>query len=321
MSEFDSKRQQAVDLVDSWLADESGYDEATWPEIRSAICREPDKISLDRERYQAALRRIRDAENSDSIGCLHDCCLIAGDALGIPEPEPTQTWQEKYYAVPASELKDASDEACIEHGLTKWRGALPENLKPYGMTFYDHLVSGDDYRLVFGTSSCALCVKYHPVCKNCPIVKSGQLSCYDNDSPYEVPNNPRPMIACLERTLAWIQQQEKEKEKEKPKPEPTQLERLRKRILENRAAWWGIAPRSRCNGHDTYDIVLHEIDRIAGSTPSEPDPTAMEKLRSNVLQLKQLVSDIPERVAAYENVLTYIASAIAKETTDGNSHE
>lgn len=32
-----SKAQKAIALLDSWLSDESGYDEATWPDLKKAL--------------------------------------------------------------------------------------------------------------------------------------------------------------------------------------------------------------------------------------------------------------------------------------------
>ncbi len=38
-----SPRQQAIDLIDQWLADESGYDEQCWPQLKSDL--ERDRLS------------------------------------------------------------------------------------------------------------------------------------------------------------------------------------------------------------------------------------------------------------------------------------
>jgi hypothetical protein len=40
-----------IRLLDSWLADESGYDEETWPELKKA---------LDEERRRVGARRLFD---------------------------------------------------------------------------------------------------------------------------------------------------------------------------------------------------------------------------------------------------------------------
>lgn len=31
------RQNRAIALLDEWMADESGYDEATWPELRKAL--------------------------------------------------------------------------------------------------------------------------------------------------------------------------------------------------------------------------------------------------------------------------------------------
>jgi hypothetical protein len=37
------RARRAIDLLDQWLADESGYDEETWPELKEALDR--DRLS------------------------------------------------------------------------------------------------------------------------------------------------------------------------------------------------------------------------------------------------------------------------------------
>lgn len=46
----------AIDLLDKWLADESGYDEETWPKIRKAL--EAESAAIE---HLAALLRAVDA--------------------------------------------------------------------------------------------------------------------------------------------------------------------------------------------------------------------------------------------------------------------
>lgn len=43
--------EQLIDTLDEWMADESGYDEATWPDVANA---------LDRARNQLGMRRLFD---------------------------------------------------------------------------------------------------------------------------------------------------------------------------------------------------------------------------------------------------------------------
>ncbi|MCP4105153.1 MAG: hypothetical protein GY749_06395 [Desulfobacteraceae bacterium] len=37
-----------IQLLDEWMADESGYDEDTWPELKKALNRERDNVSARR---------------------------------------------------------------------------------------------------------------------------------------------------------------------------------------------------------------------------------------------------------------------------------
>lgn len=39
------QRDRAIALLDEWMADESGYDEETWPELKEALNRERDNVS------------------------------------------------------------------------------------------------------------------------------------------------------------------------------------------------------------------------------------------------------------------------------------
>ena len=43
--------EQLIDTLDEWMSDESGYDEATWPDVANA---------LDRARNQLGMRRLFD---------------------------------------------------------------------------------------------------------------------------------------------------------------------------------------------------------------------------------------------------------------------
>ncbi len=54
-----SKSEQAIALVDSWLADKSGYDKRVWPRLRRAI--ERNRLSTHRrfERPEAHGRQER----------------------------------------------------------------------------------------------------------------------------------------------------------------------------------------------------------------------------------------------------------------------
>lgn len=40
--------EKAIQLLDEWMADESGYDEQTWTELKEALDRERDHVSARR---------------------------------------------------------------------------------------------------------------------------------------------------------------------------------------------------------------------------------------------------------------------------------
>ena len=37
-----------IQLLDEWMADDSGYDEDTWPELKEALDKERDLVSAER---------------------------------------------------------------------------------------------------------------------------------------------------------------------------------------------------------------------------------------------------------------------------------
>jgi len=43
-----SQKDRAIALLDEWMADDSGYDEETWPELMEALNRERGDISARR---------------------------------------------------------------------------------------------------------------------------------------------------------------------------------------------------------------------------------------------------------------------------------
>jgi hypothetical protein len=42
------QKDRAIALLDEWMNDESGYDEATWPELKEALNRERDAVGARR---------------------------------------------------------------------------------------------------------------------------------------------------------------------------------------------------------------------------------------------------------------------------------
>lgn len=253
------------------------------PDIpRSPILIEPeewDQLMTDARRFREALEDIQTPGHGNPWSC-----NVAAKALKPPkaETEPA-TWADEFYPVPASELKTASDRVVTEHGLNKWRGALPENLKRYGKTYDCRGVCDSVYSLEFSGDTCALCAKYGhmfqgPGCDHCPIVLAGELACGLKGSAYfKSSNDPRPMIVALEKTLAWICKQEKPE----PKPEPTQLGRLRK-MVEARIAMtnannptdtpWKI-------GHlESYRSILLDLNDLNDlAKQPAPEPTVWEE--------------------------------------------
>lgn len=42
------QRERAIALLNEWMEDESGYDEAAWPELKEALNRERDAVGARR---------------------------------------------------------------------------------------------------------------------------------------------------------------------------------------------------------------------------------------------------------------------------------
>jgi len=115
------------------------------------------------------------------------------------------TWKKEFYG----SLKEASksDVKALKHGIRKWTGLLPENLKKhYVWHELGEARIRDNSSILFSVSgvSCALCIKYvtrgtrsH---SDCPIFKCDT----EDDSPWVVwknRGNPRPMIRVLKKAL------------------------------------------------------------------------------------------------------------------------
>lgn len=100
-----------------------------------------------------------------------------------------EAWKKKFYPVSAREVtkKDA-----LDHSFKKWEGLTNENLKKFNLKRdYDCIVTNDKTMMPLfslNADSCALCFHffdYSTNCKKCPIVKSGEKSCNENNSAYD----------------------------------------------------------------------------------------------------------------------------------------
>mgnify|MGYP001310501769 CR=1 FL=1 len=135
-----------------------------------------------------------------------------------------QSWYNENYPIDAELVSDEGE--AIEHSIRKWKGFLPENLAKHGVkidtldqvegTLIDENSKGAwDYAItplnLDSGSSCALCeMFFRPLpsdipCAKCPIVKSGQLYCFNTKSAYMLsyPDKPELMIEALEVALRW----------------------------------------------------------------------------------------------------------------------
>ena len=132
-----------------------------------------------------------------------------------------KTWIEEFYPITASPKMSAA-EAC-KHGILKWRGRYLKNLKK-------HKVITDTYKIIekedahkefaktfeFNCDTCALCNIYYKYveverkCPDCPIVKSGNISCISHSSAYfkttrEAYASPEPMLKVLRQALKYCE--------------------------------------------------------------------------------------------------------------------
>jgi len=77
-----------------------------------------------------------------------------------------ETWKQEFYT-PAEEC--ATTIMALEHGIKKWKGFLPENLKKHEILIYDlHTIK------MSKAISCALCLMFYGKgCPKCPLTLSG----------------------------------------------------------------------------------------------------------------------------------------------------
>lgn len=145
-------------------------------------------------------------------------------------PSLAQDWLDNYYPTKADDPEVIQNwRTALEHSLTKWKGLRPSVLASYDLeinsTRVAHRRTGKEVLEING-HSCSLCQKAsieNPdnLCLVCPLYKqrdntscdeiTDQERAKDNPScaPYgsfSLNDNPEPMIALLETTLANLSQ-------------------------------------------------------------------------------------------------------------------
>lgn len=115
------------------------------------------------------------------------------------------TWKAEFYPTPV----DNPDCHPVMHSLRKWRGLTNDHLEKHGLLEI-HYVS---YKYA---QTCALCfsrgydhsvgVITSDMCRECPIVLSGQKSCLHDCSAWQEQwcGDVSPMIEALEKTWDWV---------------------------------------------------------------------------------------------------------------------
>lgn len=119
-----------------------------------------------------------------------------------------QSWKNEFYPISALEAAQTKDRlGCIDHSLTKWRGARPENLQKHDVTFKLHTIKDlfkekeekEEEQFLFDAVTCSLC-QYDDLffadCRSCPIYLSTEKTCcesYDKSG-----KDPTLMIELLE---------------------------------------------------------------------------------------------------------------------------
>ena len=126
-----------------------------------------------------------------------------------------KTWVDEFYTPRSFDVGvDKSDAECIAHCITKWEGALPDNILKHHVRYSCHLIFTPDESvkdrvnsLIFNGVSCALCHKYSDACRHpktellCPLAKSLGNSCDYNDTTSYAKSldDPQPMIDALKK--------------------------------------------------------------------------------------------------------------------------
>jgi hypothetical protein len=113
------------------------------------------------------------------------------------------TWKKEFYG----SLKEGSrsDVKALKHGIRKWTGLLPSNMKKHkvkrSLGIEKTFISDGSIGFEIDGSSCALCRRhfYLDCCGKCPI-----NDCCSARGPYTIwynKNDPRPMIRALKKAL------------------------------------------------------------------------------------------------------------------------
>lgn len=128
-----------------------------------------------------------------------------------------ETWAEEF--MPITVLPEGADDRfCLEHGLKKWSGALPENCAKHNVKYKHHRIidsSGESYKFIeFDDTTCLLCRKQYKKnsdyeCAGCIFVEMWEKTCHWNKgTDYNVwmdaLNDPQPMIDLIKNTLVQL---------------------------------------------------------------------------------------------------------------------
>lgn len=107
-----------------------------------------------------------------------------------------ESWLQEFYPVPADEVAQSTDLACVEHAIKKWEGITPTHLEKHGVRYFDFELLDDegDSLLSFDGETCALCQRYsnyaiHDISSpqyrciddqgnECPIIRTQGFSCH-----------------------------------------------------------------------------------------------------------------------------------------------
>ena len=139
--------------------------------------------------------------------------------------ENANRWLNKYYPVPAHEMRERSMLECIEHSILKWEGVscaheydlVIGGASQFGVYEIDWQFIADAVVMLDG-KHCALCVKVSdlsgpPECERCPLYACLGRPCdapaeSDHDIEdslfYRSMKNPRLMVIALKRARAMV---------------------------------------------------------------------------------------------------------------------